>query len=129
MRLFSARVMRFLMVGGFNTVSSYVLYVGFLQVFHYAIAYTLSFVISVIISYLLNTKFVFRGQYSWRRFFAFPSVYVTQYLLGLMLLHVFIRWMDLSPLIAPIIVAGLTWPISFLMSRFVITYSKQEKTA
>lgn len=124
MRLFNAEKIRFLLVGGFNTISSYLIYVLLLQFFHYAIAYTASFILSIMISYFLNAQFVFRVKHSWRKFFTFPSVYFVQYFLGLGLLHVFIANFHVNALIAPLLVVSITFPISFILSRVILTHKK-----
>lgn len=124
MRYFNSDKMRFLLAGGINTILSYAFYVFFLLFFHYAIAYTISCILSIVISYLLNTKFVFRSHYSWSRFFAFPLVYLVQYFVGLVLLHLVIEFLHVRPLLAPIVVVAITWPITYLLSRYILTHKK-----
>lgn len=124
MPLLDAYKIRYCLVGGFNTIFGYINYIILLQLFPYYIAYSISFAMSVIISYCLNTTVVFKTEFSWMRFFMFPAVYLIQYCIGLSMLHVFIIFMHLSPLIAPIIVTAVTWPISFMLSRLILTHEK-----
>lgn len=115
---------RYILAGGSNTIVTYLVYILLLRICNYYVAYSFSFVLSIVISYCLNTLFVFKTQFSWIKFLMFPSVYFTQYLCGLIMLHGIITYLHLSPLIAPIVVTATTWPISFMVCRFVLTSNK-----
>jgi len=111
---------RFLVAGGINTALTYGLYVLLALVTHYAVAYTLSYVAGIAISYLLNALFVYRTRLSLARAAAFPLVYLVQYALGVGLLVVLVDWLRVSKFIAPILIVIVTIPITFLLSRLIV---------
>lgn len=120
MKSFSAEGARFLVVGAINTGLGYLIYLAALVLFSYPIAYTISYLIGVVISYGLNTWFVFRARWSWRRLAAYPLVYALQFALGLGLLFVLVEVFGLSAAVAPLLVVAATIPVTFFASRLVI---------
>ena len=112
--------LRFLIVGTINTVVGYMIYISLTFYFIYSIAYSISFVFGVLISYYLNTKFVFQEALSWKKLVRFPLVYVTQYLMGLMLMFLLIEKFSISLFVAPLLVVIITTPITFFISRWII---------
>lgn len=120
MRLLNTEATRFLLVGGINTVVGYVLYLVALQVLSYRLAYTAAFVVGVVLSYALNTYFVFQMPWSWRRLMAFPMVYALQYVVGLVALAFLVERMGVPVVFAPLLVVIMTIPVTFLASRIVI---------
>ncbi|HXU93892.1 MAG TPA: GtrA family protein [Gallionella sp.] len=111
---------RFLLVGGANTVSSYLLYLLLLGFFPYLIAYSLAYCIGIVISYFLNVRFVFRQRVSLQSFLAFPVVYLIQYGLGALVLWLLVDNAGVSPALAMAGVIAATIPVTFLTSRFVL---------
>jgi len=111
---------RFLFVGVVNTVFGYVMYLLFNLVFSYQVAYTGAYLTGIVFSYFLNTKLVFKTATSWKSFFAFPLVYVVQYLIGIVFLNVLIEKFGVSELIAPFAIIVLSIPVTFLLSRYVV---------
>lgn len=111
---------RFLAVGAFNTAAGYVLYLGLLQVFGYRVAYSIAFVLGVLVSYALNTRYVFRQPFSFSKLLQFPLVYVVQYALGIALLFVLVEVLSIPAFVAPLIVVVVSVPVTFVLSRKII---------
>ena len=111
---------RFLVVGGINTAFSYVLYFLFNLAFHYQVAYALAYMGSVLFSYWLNSRWVFRTAMNWKTFLSFPLVYIFQYSFGALLLHVLVGLLGMSEWWSPLLVIILSVPVTFLMSRFIL---------
>lgn len=111
---------RFLLVGATNTVFSYVLYLLLLALMPYLYAYSMSYAAGVVLSYVLNSRFVFRQSLSLAKFLQFPAVYVIQYALGATLLWLLVGQVSLSPELAMLAVVVLTIPVTFLVSRFIL---------
>jgi putative flippase GtrA len=120
MKFFDTEFKRFLAAGSFNTIAGYALYLVFHLVLDYRLAYTASYLIGIPVSYWINTRFVFRSAWSWKRLAAFPSVYLMQYVLGLALIWLFVDHLDISEKIAPLLAVPVTVPLTFLASRFII---------
>lgn len=120
MKFFDTEFKRFLAAGAFNTVAGYAVYLAFTLLLDYRLAYTASYLIGIIVSYWINTTFVFRSTWNWKRLAAFPSVYLLQYTLGLGLIWLFVDQLDISEKIAPLLAVPVTVPLTFLASRFII---------
>lgn len=111
---------RFLVAGTINTVSSYLLYLVMLVFFSYLLAYSLSYCISIVLSYFLNARFVFRQRAHLSTFLIFPAVYAIQYCLGALMLWLLVDHAGVSPQLAMAGVIAATVPVTFLTSRFVL---------
>jgi putative flippase GtrA len=120
MKFINLEFNRFILIGGINTVLTYFIYVFFLFFVAYSAAYTLSYFSGIFISYYLNSRFVFKEKLSLKKAFQYPVVYFVQYLLGLLLLHFLVRFLNISELIAPLFIVIITIPVTYLLSRFII---------
>ena len=118
--LLDHEVSRFLVMGTVNTGLTQLLYMAVLLIVPYEVAYTVSYLAGIPLAYWLNSRFVFRGEMTWRKFLQFPSVYVVQYLLGMALMYVVVEIVSVPEWIAPIPVLIATLPVTFLMTRFII---------
>jgi putative flippase GtrA len=116
----STELIRFLLVGATNTAVAYVLYLLFLIFMPYLYAYSISYGIGVVVSYVLNSLFVFRQPLSLGKFLQFPVVYVIQYGFGAVLLWLLVSQAALAPALAMIAVSVLTIPITYVTSRFIL---------
>lgn len=110
----------FVVVGGTNTLVTWLFYVLLNTIMGYDLAYTLSYVLGIVLAYYMNTRWVFRVAMSWKTFFAFPLVYLVQYALGLGLLYLIVELTAVPEDLGPLVVTALTVPITFLMSRVVL---------
>lgn len=112
--------LRFLVSGGINTAITYLLYLALLPGLGYWPAYSVAFVTGIFTAYYLNTRFVFRVRTSTGRAAAFPLVYLAQYLFGLAVLHVSVRWAGVPAEYAALISIALSVPFTFALSRLVL---------
>ena len=122
-----AEFYRFLIVGGINTATTFLAYFAFNLVLPYLIAYSAAFVVALIVSYCLNTKWVFRTGVSLRSFAAFPLVYVAQYGISTVLLYYFVEFLGIAELLAPILAVILTVPMTFVTARYLLTRLQRPK--
>lgn len=111
---------RFLLVGAANTLLSYFIYWLLLKILPYLFAYSLAYCIGIVISYLLNVRFVFRQDISLASFLTFPLVYLLQYGLGVLMLWTLVGRVGLSPELAMVGVILITIPVTFLVSRLIL---------
>jgi putative flippase GtrA len=111
---------RFLVVGAINTAASYGIYVLVSLVAHYIVAYTVSTVTGIAISYVLNALYVYKTKLSLARAAAYPLVYGVQYGLGVGLLYLMVDQLGVSHYIAPLIIVVATIPVTFLLSRLIV---------
>ncbi len=118
-KLLSVRFARFIVVGGINTVSTYVIYLIFLLYFSSFVAYSISFVLGIVISFILNRFFVFKVGRLVQTMITFPAVYIFQYALGLGLLWIWVEVLALDPRLGPLLIVLVTVPTTYLLMRFV----------
>jgi putative flippase GtrA len=111
---------RFLLVGATNTLFSYLLYLLLLGFMPYLYAYSVSYAAGVVLSYLLNSRFVFRQPISLQKFLQFPIVYTIQYGLGTGVLWLLVGQLSVLPEWAMLAVVVVTIPVTFITSRFIL---------
>lgn len=117
----SSQFARFLVAGAFNTAIGYLLYLAAIQIMDYRMAYTGSYAVGIVISYLVNSLYVFRERLAWRKFLAFPAVYLLQYVTSLGLLWLLVSEVGVPQAYGPLMVIPATIPLTFVASRFVLT--------
>lgn len=116
-------VIKFLMGGGINTAFTYCLYLGLQVILAYQVAYAVAFACGIVFSYWFNAMVVFKTAISWKGLFAFPLVYLLQYLLSAVLLSVFVERLDIPQSVAPLTVIVLTIPGTFVLTRWFLRRS------
>lgn len=112
--------LRFLIGGGLNTLLSYAIYWMLLPGMPYAWAYTASYAVAILSGFAINTWFVFRTTWSWRRLAAFPLVHLANYLASLLVVWIAVSLIGVSPTIAPIVATVVVLPLNFLLTRKLI---------
>lgn len=115
----SSEKFKYLVVGSINTCATYLIYLGFILFTNYKAAYTLAYISGILISYILNSVFVFKSQMNLYSFIRFPFVYLMQYVLGLISLNILVNKVSLPPELAPLFVVMLTIPLGFFLSRYI----------
>ena len=126
MKYINQEFIRFVLFGGVNTLLGYLIYVILLVFLNYKVSFTITYVSSIFISYYLNSKFVFYRKVSLKKGLVYPSVYLIQYLICMLLLHIFVEILNLSKFIAPILAVLLTVPVTFFLSRSIIKGQARE---
>lgn len=112
---------RFLLAGGTNTLISYTIYLLVLSSLGYKYAYTLSYVIGLLISYTLNRQFVFQSHRGWLSFILMPTIYLFQYGLGIGIVWLWVDRLGWRAEPAPLIATACSLPITFLLSKWLFT--------
>jgi putative flippase GtrA len=113
-------LIKFLIGGSINTVFTYIVYFGLQVLMPYQVAYALAFALGIVFSFWFNSTIVFNTPVSWKSFFAFPLVYLAQYLLSAALLGFFVEHIGLNQRIAPLVVIIITIPITFVLTRWLL---------
>ncbi len=102
----------------------FILYVGLYQFINYQYAYLISYSISVIALYFMNSR-VFKQSISVQTFLRFPLIYLMQYLIGAAFLAFLVRF-GFSVTYAPLLVVILLLPITFVLNRIVFSRDGKE---
>lgn len=109
--------LRFLLSGGVNTLLTYALYLLLMKFMPYWLAYSASFTTGIGLTYALNRLFVFGEHRGVRSFLGLPLVYGIQYVIGLLLLWLWVVVAGLDARLGPLISAAITAPLTFFMTR------------
>ncbi|HHW5936756.1 TPA: flippase GtxA [Staphylococcus aureus] len=117
-----AEILKFIIVGGINTLNYYVVYLLLLKLLHieYMISHITGFLVAFVISYYLNCYFVYRVKPTWRKFISFPITQIVNVSLQIVLLYVFVSWLNLPAEIAPFAGLVITIPITFVLSKWIL---------
>lgn len=117
-----AEILKFIIVGGINTLNYYVVYLLLLKLLHieYIISHITGFIVAFVISYYLNCYFVYRVKPTWRKFISFPITQLVNVSLQTVLLYVFVSWLNLPAEIAPFAGLVITIPITFILSKWIL---------
>jgi putative flippase GtrA len=120
MKRLQGTFIRFLVAGAINTSVTYVLFLLAAPFLNHLIAYTLAYAFGIAVSYLLNTRFVFRTPARWKTAAAFPLVYAAQYAWGLILLYVLVDLMGYRSQISMLIVIASSVLLTYALTRRVL---------
>ncbi|HEA2838743.1 TPA: flippase GtxA [Staphylococcus aureus] len=117
-----AEILKFIIVGGINTLNYYVVYLLLLKLLHieYMISHITGFLVAFVISYYLNCYFVYRVKPTWRKIISFPITQIVNVSLQTVLLYVFVSWLNLPAEIAPFAGLVITIPITFVLSKWIL---------
>lgn len=117
-----AEILKFIIVGGINTLNYYVVYLLLLKLLHieYMISHITGFIVAFVISYYLNCYFVYRVKPTWRKFISFPITQIVNVSLQTVLLYVFVSCLNLPAEIAPFAGLIITIPITFILSKWIL---------
>ncbi|MGX0003155.1 GtrA family protein [Staphylococcus cohnii] len=115
-------VIKFVIVGGMNTLNYYIVYLCLLKLLemNYLVSHISGFIISFIISYYLNCYFVYKVTPTWSKFLKFPLTQVVNMGMQTLLLYIFVQWFGISSVIAPFAGLIITIPITFVLSKYIL---------
>jgi len=115
------RLTKFVIGGIVNNVALYPIYIILNYFFDYQFAFLSSYCLGILLTYWINTAYVFESQRSWRTFLVYPSIYIFQYIFSASLLWCFVELLAGSELLGPFFVAIFIVPITFMLNKFVLT--------
>lgn len=118
-RFINSQGFRFLFFSAANTVATYLLYLVLILVIDYQSAYSITYVIGVVLGYFLNSLFVFGVMPNFRTLLSYPLAYIVHYLCGISLLSIFVGVFGFDDRFAPLLVLVVVTPIAFVLNRFV----------
>lgn len=120
-KIFSYQGIRFLFVGGLNTIVGYGVYALLLWLnVNYLVANTLSTIIGIAHSYLWNRFFTFKSKdKALGEITKFVSVYAVSYLIGMCTLYVFKDKLNISPYVAGLLNLVITTLISYFGHKYI----------
>lgn len=114
---------KFNVIGTSNFLLSQLLYLTLYMGFkiYYLIAYTITSVISISASYILNSKLTFKEKnYSFKKFSLSVLVYIFEYILNMGIIIGLVKFFNMSKIVAPLVAPLFSTPPVFFMMRHVI---------
>lgn len=77
--------------------------------------------VAMIGSFFLNCHWTFQTQPTWSKFAWFPLTNATNYILTTLGVVALVEWFNVDERVAPLIAAVAAIPVTFLLSRRVLT--------
>lgn len=119
--MIAREALRYLAAGGANTLVTWALYLGLLQVLDYRLAYVLAFVAGIGLSFVLLRHLVFarpgkRHSLAW-----LAASQVLQLGLGLAVVQVWVGWLHAPAWLAPLAAIAVCVPLMFFIQRWIFT--------
>lgn len=126
---FLGSFVRFLTSGAFNTLATYLLYLGLLTRLPYRVSFSIAYVSGIGLAYAMNRYLVFRQPGGRAGPLLVALIYVGQYLLSLVLVTSLVHWLSMPPALAPLFATALTLPLTYLLNRRVFNVDLSDRTA
>ena len=114
------RLIRFGLVGVVNTGTYYAIYLLLRTQIPYLVAHVCAFVLAMIGSYFLNCYVTFHIKPTWRTFLMFPLSNVANFVITTVGLNLAVAWFGLDERIAPLPVALVAIPITYVVAHHVM---------
>lgn len=113
-------LVRFGVTGMANTGTTYGLYLLLIRFMPYGTAYMVVYIFGLLVSYVVNSKFVFSVKMSWLKLLVYPTVYAVQYIFNKSTLNLLVYSLRVPEVYAPLLVTVLSIPVTYLISRSVL---------
>lgn len=115
---------KYLVVGGSNFFLNLFIYVGLIWVFdaHYLVALTAAWLAGIVFTYAVNFLWVFKPEESLvfrRRFPRYFIIYLSTYLLNMVVLDYFVKRVALDPLYIQLMIMPFVVVLNFVGSKFI----------
>lgn len=125
MKVMNPEFLKFVVVGGINTVVYYLCYLVGLHGLnlHYLVAHVIAIAISVVVSFFLNSYYTYRVRPTWKKFFLFPLTQLVNMTVTAVLLIILVDFLHLNRSLAPIAAVFVTIPITFIVTGRVLKSS------
>lgn len=114
---------KFNIVGISNFLISQCFYITLNIVFkiNYILAYTVTSVLSVIASYIFNTKYTFREEnFSTKKFSLTVLIYILQYIINMGSIIAMVNIFNIGEILASFFAPAISTPIVFILMRLAI---------
>ncbi|MEZ0481802.1 GtrA family protein [Planococcus sp. SSTMD024] len=120
---------RFVFVGVVNTLSYYSIYLFLHNVLDWAymLSHIIGFLISLNISFFLNTYVTYRVKPTLKKYLYFPLTQVVNMSVSTFLIFVFVEFLHINSNIAPFAAVIFTIPVTFIVSGKILKAPAQSK--
>lgn len=115
------QALRYLVIGGLNTLVTYALFIGLGLVMDPGIAFTIAFLAGLVWVVFGSSRLVFRAAHSPLRLLAFAGFYLLVYAIGRLIVELIGPSDAISLALTSLAVLIVTTPVSFLGGRYIFT--------
>lgn len=119
-------VVRFILIGVFNTLHFWLWYNLFLTLsIGYPVAFTMGFILSMIGSFFLNTYFTFKTKPTWKKFIRFPLTTLPNYVISQVGLWILVEKLGFQKNISGLLASLLAIPVTYFVTKYILTTDDQ----
>lgn len=119
---------KFLFVGGINTIAGYLFFVFFLFIgLHYAIAAFISNICSIIFNFFSTGKLVFKNT-NFALFFKFFLVYLNSWIVAVVFIHLYKIFVNNNEYLAGFIILIPNAILSYILMKFFVFKTNSKKS-
>lgn len=111
--LLNLKFTKFTLIGIFNAISGYLLYLILIQFLSFHFAFIISYFVGIAISYFLNSYFVFQMDLSFLGYLQFVRTYLFLWLINYLLVFIFITYFHSDIRLTPIFISCILYPVSY----------------
>jgi putative flippase GtrA len=112
---------RFGVVGVLSALTYYLVYLVMQLVLPYLLAHAIAYAAAIVLSFFLNCHFTYRTLPTVKKFLLYPLTHLAGFLATSVGVTVLVEWAQVDERIAPIVAAGIAIPVSFVISRRILT--------
>lgn len=117
------QIIRFVVLGGMNTLLTYALFIGLGLLIPAWIAYTIAYFAGLVWTTLGSSRFVFRARFSGRRVLIFAAWYLFMFGIGQLVIRLVDPHGFAQLVITSGIVLAITTPLIFLGGRYIFVHT------
>jgi len=121
-------LIRFIIVGGINTLNYFVIFRLLLLISTYIVAHVFAFLLSAFISYFLTCMFTFKKKPSWGSFIKFPLTFLPNFIMSFVGTIIFVEWLNIDDRFASLIVMIAIIPITFIINKLIFIGRKKKES-
>lgn len=120
---FNREVFRFILTGGFNTFNYYFMYLILFELFgfQYIYAHMVAFLYSAFCSFFMTTMYTFNQKPTLAKLVVFPITFLPNFIISTLGTIILVNNNILSETYASLIAMFLAIPITFIISKLVLT--------
>jgi len=122
---FNLDFIKFVIIGGINTLGSTFLAFLFMLFMQANIAYVLSYILSLILAYYLNTWFIFKQKPVFNKLIRFCLAYIPNFLINNLTFIIIYNIMGFHEFIALIISVCIGIPVTFICVK-IFAFGKKD---
>lgn len=123
-----AEFIKFIVIGGINTLNYYTIYMLFHHLWKvgYGVSHVAAFTLSMVASFFLNSYFTFQVKPTLCKFLQFPLTQVVNFTVTTICIYLLVEQFGMSTSIAPLFAIFIAVPATFIVTSKIL---KQGHTA